>query len=117
MILRQANSASINKTVTAPTRALNTTYANSRSGSILVTASVRCAITLAAGSAYVIAKSDSATPPVTAATGKVGIEVGLLNEDNTAQISFVVAAGMNYRIDSTVANGTATLGDWRETAF
>lgn len=98
-------------------RALNTTYTNASARSIMVTATVRCAITVAAGNAYVQAKSDSATPPVTIASGLVGIEAGLLGEDNTFQITFVVAAGMNYRIDSVLTSGTATLGQWFEVAL
>ena len=102
------------------TRALNTTYTNPNAAqSILVMATVRCAITLAAGTAYVQAKADTSTPPTTVASGKVGIEAGLLNEDNTYQISFVVPAGstQKYRIDSTAVNGTVTLGSWFEFVF
>lgn len=98
-------------------RALNTTYTNTSARSIMVSATVRCAITVAAGNAHVQAKSDAATPPVTIASGIVGIESGLLGEDNTFQVSFVVAAGMKYRIDSVLTNGTATLGQWFEVAL
>lgn len=98
-------------------RALNTTYTNPNPAqSILVIATVRCAITLAAGTAYVQAKADTSAPPTTIASGKVGIEAGLVNEDNTFQISFVVPAGttQNYRIDSTSSNGSVTLASWFE---
>ena len=95
-------------------RAVNTTYTNTGGRSRIVTATFRCAITVAAGNAYVQGKSDSSTPPTTIATGKVGIEAGLLNEDNSFQISFIVAPEMKYRIDSTLTNGTATLGNWFE---
>ena len=96
-------------------RALNTTYTNpSPDRSLLVMATVRCAITVAAGNAYVQGKADTSTPPTTVASGIVGIQAGLLNEDNTFQICFVVSQGMNYRIDSAVTNGTVILGTWFE---
>lgn len=121
MRARQAASAappaSTIKAYTAPARALNTTYTNSGTGSLMVIATVRSAITLAAGNAYVQGKSDSSTPPTTVASGLVGIQAGLLNEDNTFQITFIVAAGMKYRLDSSVTNGTTTLGSWYEMTF
>src|SRR4030067_298173 len=96
-------------------RALNTTYTNpSPDRSLLVMATVRCAITVAAGNAYVQGKVDTSTPPTTVASGIVGIHAGVLNEDNTFQICFVVSQGMNYRIDSAVTNGTVILGTWFE---
>lgn len=98
-------------------RALNTTYTNTSARSIMVMATVRCAITVAAGSAYVQAKSGAATPPTTAASGIVGVESGLAGEDNTMQVAFVVAAGANYRIDSASSSGTVTLGQWFEVAL
>lgn len=107
--------ASMNDATAA--RAFNTTYTNAAAYSIEVMATVRCVITLAAGSATIQGKSDADTPPVTPVSGVVGIQAGLLDEDNTHQISFVVAPGANYRIDSVVANGTATLGKWLEVAL
>ncbi len=98
-------------------RVLNTTYTAPATRSVMVHATVRCAITLAGGNAYVQGKSDSSSPPTTVASGIVGIQAGLLNEDNSFQISFVVAAGVNYRIDSATTNGTTTLGKWFEIAF
>ena len=98
-------------------RALNTTYTNTGIGSMLVQATFRAIITLAAGSSTVQGKSDDSTPPTTIATGLVGIQAGLLNEDNTFQITFIVSPGKTYRIDSAVANGTATLGTWFESSF
>lgn len=95
-------------------RALNTTYTNSGTTSLLVMAYVRCAVTLAGGNAYTQAKSDTATPPTTIATGLVGIQAGLLGEDNSFQMTFIVAAGKTYRIDSSATNGTTTLGAWFE---
>lgn len=97
-------------------RELNTTY-TAGARPIIVNATVRCVVTVAAGSATVQGKSDGAAPPTTIASGIVGLQSGLLNEDNTFQISFTVAAGANYRIDSAVANGTATKGSWFETAL
>jgi hypothetical protein len=95
-------------------RALNTTYTNSSVQTLMVMATVRCAITLAAGNATVQGKSDIATPPTVAASGVVGIESGLLNEDNTFQLTFTVAPGATYIISSATTNGTATLGSWFE---
>ena len=111
-----ANAAMASSNVTA-SRAKNTTYTNGNAAkSILVVATFRCAITLAAGVSTVQAKADTATPPTTAVSGIVGIQAGLLNEDNTFQISFVVPAGatQNYRIDTVETNGSATLGTWME---
>jgi hypothetical protein len=99
-------------------RALNTTYTNSSTTrSIMVVVTVRCAISVLAGSAYVQAKSDGSTPPTTVASGIVGVQSGLAGEDNTYSVIFVVAPGMNYRVDSTTVNGTTTLGEWYETSF
>lgn len=98
-------------------RALNTTYTNTGTRSIMVTATVRCAVTLAGGNAYVQGMSDTATPSVTIATGLVGIQAGLLGEDNSFQISFIVAAGKTYQITPSATNGTCTLGVWFETNY
>lgn len=96
------------------TRALDTTYTNTSESTLLVIANVRCAVTLAGGTAYVQAKMDTATPPTVAASGLVGIQAGLLGEDNTHQIIFTVNPGGTYIISSTTANGTTTLGKWFE---
>jgi hypothetical protein len=98
-------------------RALNTTYTAPSTRSMMVKATVRCAISLAGGNAYIQGKSDGSSPPTTIASGIVGIEAGLLGEDNSFEISFVVAPGQNYRIDSSTANGTTVLGAWFETTF
>lgn len=98
-------------------RALNTTYTNTGNRSKLVMATVRCVVTVAAGNAYVGAKSDSNTPPLTAASGIVGIQSGLLNEDNTYQVIFVVAPGMYYQLNDFATNGTVNLGSWFEAVF
>lgn len=98
------------------TRALNTTYTNA-TRSIMVMATIRCAVTLAGGNAYVQGKSDTATPPTVAATGLVGIQAGLLGEDNTFQVCFTVAAGKTYIITSATTNGTTTLGSWFEISW
>ncbi|MFZ2524420.1 MAG: hypothetical protein WAW87_03805, partial [Candidatus Ferrigenium altingense] len=96
-------------------RALNTTYANpSPNSPLMVIATVRCIITVAGGNAYVQGKADASSPPTTVASGIVGVESGLLNEEGTFQIMFVVPQGCNYRLDSSVTNGTATLGTWME---
>ena len=96
-------------------RALDTTYTNADSRTMTVRATVKCIVTVAGGNAYVQGKSDAADPPTTAASGIVGIEAGLLSENNSFEIVFGVAPGMNYQIESSVTNGTATLGTWSET--
>jgi hypothetical protein len=63
------------------------------------------------------AKSDGTGTPTTIASGIVGIQTGLMGEDNSFQISFTVAAGMNYRLDTVSINGTVVLGEWFETTF
>ena len=96
-------------------RALNTTYTNSDSVRTLhVTATVRCAISVAAGQAFVQGKADTSTPPTTEASGIVGIQAGLLSEDNSHEVNFYVLPGNKYRIDSTAVTGTVTLGKWFE---
>lgn len=102
------------RTATTPTRALNTTYTNTSTQTLLVHATVRCAITLAGGNAHVQALMDTATPPTTPATGLVGIQAGLVNEDNSFQIVFLVNPGGTYYLQSSATNGTVTLGTWFE---
>jgi len=98
-------------------RTLGTTYTAPSTRSMMVKATVRCAISLAGGNAYIQGKSDGSSPPTTIASGIIGIETGLLGEDNSFEISFVVAPGQNYRIDSSTTNGTTVLGAWFETTF
>jgi hypothetical protein len=99
-------------------RALNTNYTNSSTASsLMVMATVRCAISLAAGNAYVFGLSDGSSPCTTTASGLVGIQAGLLNEDNTFQLTFVVGTNTNYRINSVTTNGTCTLGKFFEMSF
>lgn len=98
-------------------RALNTTYAGSATKSTLVIATVRCSVSLAAGMATAQAKSDGTVTPTTIASGIVGIQTGLMGEDNSFQISFTVASGMNYRLDTAATNGSVVLGEWFETTF
>lgn len=95
-------------------RALATTYANGGTSALLCMVSVRCAVTLAAGSAWVQAKADTASPPTTVVSGIVGIENGLLNEDNSFMCVFAVGTSLNYRVDTANANGSTTLGNWIE---
>lgn len=113
--LAKASPASTDQTAS---RAFNTTYTNSDSArSILIMVTFRCAISVAAGYAYVQAKSDSSSPPTTVVSGIVGIQAGLLNEDNSFEVIFIVAPSLNYRIDSSISNGTVTLGKWFEVLF
>lgn len=98
-------------------RALATTYANGATSSLLCMISVRCAITLANGSAWVQAKADTSSPPTTIVSGIIGIQDGLLNENNSYICVFAVGTSLNYRVDTTNANGTTTLGSWFEMQF
>lgn len=98
-------------------RALATTYANGGTSSLLCMVTVRCAVTLAAGSAWVQAKADTSSPPTTVVSGIVGIENGLLNEDNSFMCVFVVGTSLNYRVDTTNSNGSTSLNNWMEMQF
>ena len=102
------------RTATTPTRALNTTYTNVSTSTLLVHLTIRCAITVAAGNAYAQALMDTATPPTTPASGLVGIQAGLLNEDNTFQMVFLVNPSGTYNVTTSTTNGTVTLGTWFE---
>lgn len=95
-------------------RAINTTYTNLATISLMVIATVRCAISFVGGTATAQAKMDTSSPPTTIASGIVGIQVGLMGEDNTFQIAFAVNPGAQYRIDTTAVNGTTVLGKWFE---
>jgi hypothetical protein len=102
------------RTAAAPVRALDTTYTNTSTSTLLVHLTIRCAVTVAGGNAYVQALMDTATPPTTAASGLVGIQVGLLDEDNSFQLVFLVNPGGTYFVDTTTTDGTVTLGTWFE---
>ena len=95
-------------------RALSTTYANQGTSSLLCMVTVRCAVTLAAGVATAQAKADTSSPPTTVVSGLIGIQAGLLNEDNTYQLMFVVGTSLNYRVDTANTNGTTVLGSFFE---
>ena len=95
-------------------RAINTTYTNLATTSLMVMATVRCAISLAGGLSTAQAKMDYTSPPITVATGLVGIQSGLMSEDNTFQLVFAVNPGAQYRIDTAAVNGSAVLGKWFE---
>jgi hypothetical protein len=102
------------RAATTPARALNTTYTNTSTSTLLVHLTIRCAVTVAGGSAYAQALMDTETPPTTPASGLVGIEAGLLDEDNSFQMVFLVNPGGTYFVDTTTTNGTVTLGTWFE---
>ena len=112
--------ASAGKGVTDVTasRALNTTYSNlTTASSMLVMMTGRCATTLAGGTAYMQALSDTATNPTTVISGIIGIQSGLLSEDNSFQVIFPVGTSSYYRVVSSATNGTVTLGRWYELTF
>lgn len=102
------------RTASTPARAVNTTYTNVSVSTLLVHLTLRCVATLGAGQAYAQALMDTATPPTTPASGLVGIQTGLLGEDNTYQLVFLVNPGGTYRVNTTAVNGTVTLGTWFE---
>lgn len=100
-------------------RAFNTTYTNTGNRSKLVMASARCmGGNLVNSAAYMQARSDTASPPTTLASGLVGFRVALANEDNDFQVVFVVAPGHNYRLDSVASgSGSIALQTWMEATF
>ena len=99
-------------------RAKNTTYTNSdATHAIHVVVTGRCVITTLSGVTTMQGKSDSSTPPTTAVSGIVGIQAGLLGEDNSFEVSFWVAPSMKYRVDTVETTGTVTIGKWFETVF
>ena len=75
---------------------------------------MRCVISAAPGQAFVQGKADTSTPPTTEASGIVGIQAGLLGENNSHEVNFYVLPGNKYRIDKTEVTGTVTLGKWFE---
>lgn len=97
-------------------RAKDTVYQNGNN-SIMVMATFKCAVSVAGGNAYAQAKSDSTATPTTVASGLVGIETGLLNENNTFQLVFVVTPLSYYKVVSSTTNGTVTLEKWFEISF
>lgn len=97
-------------------RAVDTTYQNANYA-LMVMATFKCIVTVAGGNSYVQAKSDSSSPPTTVASGKVGIETGLLNENNTFQLVFIVNPGAYYKVTTAVTNGSVTLEQWMEIPF
>lgn len=102
------------RTALDATRSLDTTYTNLSTSTLLVHLTFRCAITLAGGNAYAQAKMDTAAPPTVAASGLVGIQAGLLGEDNTFQLVFTVNPGGTYIVSTSATNGTVTLSKWFE---
>jgi hypothetical protein len=97
-------------------RVFNTTYTNSdQTRTLQIKVTGRCATPGGLPrQASFQAFADTASPPITAASGIVGLEAGLLNEDNSFQLVFDVQPGLNYRVNTTVSNGTVTLGNWFE---
>ena len=95
-------------------RSLNTAFQNTTGRPLMIQATARCNITLGAGTAFMQGKSDATATPAVIASGIVGIQAGLIGEDNTFQISFVVAPAAFYQISSTAVNGGVVLGEWFE---
>lgn len=104
----------------ANTRSLDTNgtniYANPNSAkSIIIMASVRCAVSVLHGHAYVTGNTDTNANPTTIYT-IVGTEDGLAGQDVTVSVIFTVPAGTtyNYKIAALTSNGTCTLKYWFE---
>ncbi len=78
---------------------------------------MQCTITVLNGKAYVQGIAEiSVGDPTAVASGIVGIQLGLLNENNSFPVDFYVMPGEKYRINSTIdGTGTVTLGSWFET--
>ncbi len=95
-------------------RALATTYANQGTSTLLCLVTIRCSVSLAGGVATAQAKADTSSPPTTICSGLIGIQSGLLNEDNTYQLIFAVGTSLNYRIDTANTTGATVLGAWFE---
>jgi len=93
-----------------------TVYTNTASSNLFVTVTARCIIDTVADVANIQAFSDTAANPITASSGIVGIEGGLLGEDISVQLSFIVRPYEKYKVVSTLSAGcSATLGKWFET--
>lgn len=116
--LREVPNIAASWTNATASRTLGTVYTNSSStNTIMVMITVRCVTTSAGGNAYVQAFSDTAANPSTVASGIVGLQAGLLNEDNSYQLTFVVRPGEKYKVVASTTNGTCTLGNWTEMSF
>ncbi|MDD3813312.1 MAG: hypothetical protein PHZ02_01590 [Desulfocapsaceae bacterium] len=97
-----------NSNVTA-SKSLNTLYNNYNSESMEVFVTARVQISLGGGIGYFWGNASG-----NYASGKVGIESGLMSEDNTLQLVFIVPPNSNYTVDSSQTNAVVTLEDWRE---
>ncbi len=101
-------SISSNNNVTA-NRSLDITYTNNFSKSIWIISTARVQISLTGGSGLFWGSVNGSQ-----SSGKVGIESGLLNDDGTFQMSFIVCPACNYSINSSASNAIVTLWDVRE---
>jgi len=100
-----------NDNVTA-VRSLDTSYINSNSRSINVFVTAKAQITADNGTAIFFGNSTTGQ-----LSGKIGIESGLLGQNDTSRLIFVVAPNSDYTINSSANNGSVTLEDWREVSI
>ena len=115
-IIKHSNKEIIPVDQTASRAIDGTVYTNTASSNIFITVSARCIIDTAADVANIQAFSDTAADPTTTASGIAGIEGGLLGEDVSAQISFIVRPYNKYKVVTTISAGcSATIGKWFET--
>lgn len=100
-------------------REKNTTYTNTNTNGngMMILSTWRCTVTTLGGVATAQAKSDTASPPTEIASGVVGVQAGLLNEDNTFQLAFFVEPGATYRVDTVETAGVVTKDKWFEVYF
>jgi len=115
-IIKHSNKEMIPVDQTAARAIDGTVYTNTASSNLFITVSARCIIDTAADVANIQAFSDTAADPTTLATGKVGIEGGLLGQDISIQMVFIVRPYYKYKVVTTISAGcSATLGKWFET--
>ncbi len=93
-------------------RALGGLYINSNNKSLMIFATARVQVTVLSGTALFYGVTNSSQ-----ASGQVGIESGLLNEEVTQQLVFIVPSNNNYSVNTSVSNGAVTLRDWREVSI
>lgn len=97
-------------------RAFNTTYNNSdKTRTLMISVYGAFLITVGGGTAEIQAVADTNVLPITPISDNVGIVGGLNGQSNRIPLYAYVKPGFNYRVDSSVLNGTATKLSWFET--
>jgi hypothetical protein len=97
-------------------RAFDTTYSNlDTTRSLMISVYGAFLMTALGGTAEIQAVADTNVLPITPISDNVGIVGGLNGQSNRIPLYAFVKPGFNYRVDSSVLNGTATLLSWYET--